>query len=407
VPIPDDMLPPLLSLLSKLEIAVQVDKRLVLVPSLLPESINYPPPIYVGLSKKAFVVSKDNYDVNESPRELLKSVSDDSSRPGTVKIFSLDDIGANCDPVSTDNRSSCASAKHDYTSSSDYPQFNTNKSFDSLSSIYHQFVEPFYQSTEEIEINIMYHPPLFRIWLAHFIPEGFWPRLICRIASDPEIDAIFTKLFPSTLKRREASESHSLNHTDVEGCFLWNLWKTGLVFVDKGVTLLELKQNINEPVKLDTVVNPRFFSEKYYIDVAIHISSFAVVHKHDNQMSSISNKDIVNLGTKLLVLIEQHVIDVGSEWYYNTLSKTDIKNISSYVLCSECVAGKPYCSNSDYTTCYFMSFNGKTAACFEFKEILESFVKSKPIKCPYHQEIPTELLAPDIVSHIIIPCSFV
>ena len=423
-PIPDDFLPVIIALLSKLEIAVQVDKHLLLAPSLLPEEIDYPAPVYVGLSKKAFLVDKDIYDTKESPGDWLKSMSDsmkdntnsdeatvtaesvstnsnmpteDDKKNDYLEItnFNLDDILA--DAVPTGNR--FASTNNVSVSSSDYPHFNTIRSRTSSSSLYRRFSESLYQNINDIEINVAYHPALFRVWLAHFIPEGFWPRLLCRIASDLEIDATFTKLFPSTLKRRQVGELHSLNRTDIEGCFLWNLWKTGLVFVHEGVTLLELKQGINGPVDYELVANTYFFNEKYRIEVIVHISSLAVVHNHDCHQSPLSTKEIVQLGAKLLVLIEQHIIDIGEEWYHNTLSKTEGGNVSSYVVCSECMAWKPAISASNYTTSYYMSLDDDATVCFAFEDVLKNFVESKPLNCLYHQEIPIPLLAPDLVSH--------
>ena len=413
-------------MLSKLEIALQVDKQLLLAPSLLPESIDYPSPVYVGLSKKAFLVDQDMYDTKELPGDWLKSMSEDSMKmcmesTNSEKV-TVDSVSTNsklptedgkkndyleitnlnldilADAAPTDNL--FASTSNGPISTSNYPQFDTIKSHASSSSLlYRHFSESLYQSICDIEINIAYHPPLFRFWLAHFIPEGFWPRLLCRIASDLEINATFTKLFPSTSKRRQVGELHSLNRTDIEGCFLWNLWKTGLVFVHEGVTLLELKQGINEPVKDELVANSHLFSEKYRIEVVVHISSLAVVHNHDCKQSPLPNKEIVKLGTKLLVLIEQHILDIGEEWYHNTLSKTKGDNVSSYVMCSECLADKPHIPTHGYTTSYFMSLDGETAICFAFEDILKSFVESKPLNCPYHQEIPIPLLAPDLVSH--------
>lgn len=399
---------------------------LLLAPSLLPESIDYPTPVYVGLSKKAFLIDKGVYDAKESPGDWLKSVSEDSAKfsmeNGDNKKVSVESVFTNPEflkdsSCNSSDKDTPSSKKSDYLelsygavsvndsnaststhsiSTSTYPQFNTVKSFDSSSPLHHPLAEPLYQRTVDTEINIAYHPPLFRVWLAHFIPEGFWPRLLCRIVSDLEIDATFTRLFPSTLRKRKVGESHSLNRTDIEGCYLWNLWKTGVVFVHEGVTLLELKQGINEAVNYDTVPS---FSEKYRIEVVIHMSSLAVVHNHDCQHSPLPNKEIVELGTKLLVLIEQHVINIGEEWYHNTLSKTEEgDSVSSYVVCSECLACKPHISNSNYTPLYFMSTNGEVVFCFAFNDILKSYVESKPLKCLCHQEIPIQLLAPDLVS---------
>ena len=402
-----------------------MDKQLLLAPSLLPESIDYPPPVYVGLSKKAFLVDKDIYDTKGSPGDWLKSMSEDSTKMNTddtnndivtvsanSKLPTEDDnpndyleiTGLSLDSIVVEGAAptgdTFASTTNVPISTSDYPQFTTIKSRASMSSLHRQFSEPLYQSIDDIEINVAYHPPLFRVWLAHFIPEGFWPRLLCRIASDLEIDATFTKLFPSTLKRRQVGESHSLNRTDIEGCFLWNLWKTGLVFVHEGVTLLELKQGISEPVKHKLVANSYLFNEKYRIEVIVHISSLAVVHNYDCQQSSpLPTKEIVKFGTKLLVLIEQHIIDIGEEWYCNTLSKTQGGNVSSYMVCSECLACKPLIPTHGYTTTYFMSLNGETLLCFAFKDVLKDFVESIPLNCPFHQEIPIPLLAPDLVSY--------
>ena len=40
-----------------------------------------------------------------------------------------------------------------------------------------------------------YLPPLCRFWLADYMPDGFWPRLICRVATDPQISHVRYRLF--------------------------------------------------------------------------------------------------------------------------------------------------------------------------------------------------------------------
>lgn len=39
-------------------------------------------------------------------------------------------------------------------------------------------------------IEAYYQPPLRRFWLSNYIPDGFWPRLICRIANDQQIGKV-------------------------------------------------------------------------------------------------------------------------------------------------------------------------------------------------------------------------
>ena len=42
----------------------------------------------------------------------------------------------------------------------------------------------------EMDVDNFYQPPMRRFWLAVYIPEGFWPRLICRIATDHQIGKV-------------------------------------------------------------------------------------------------------------------------------------------------------------------------------------------------------------------------
>ncbi len=40
------------------------------------------------------------------------------------------------------------------------------------------------------DVESYYQPPLRRFWLADFVPPGFWPRLICRVATDHQIGRV-------------------------------------------------------------------------------------------------------------------------------------------------------------------------------------------------------------------------
>ena len=45
---------------------------------------------------------------------------------------------------------------------------------------------------KDISLNVdnFYQATMRRFWLADFIPNGFWPRLICRIATDHQIGKV-------------------------------------------------------------------------------------------------------------------------------------------------------------------------------------------------------------------------
>ena len=40
------------------------------------------------------------------------------------------------------------------------------------------------------DVERYYQPPLHRFWVADYIPDGFWPRLICRVATDHQIKKV-------------------------------------------------------------------------------------------------------------------------------------------------------------------------------------------------------------------------
>ena len=43
---------------------------------------------------------------------------------------------------------------------------------------------------ETVNLDTFYQPTLRRFWLSPYIPDGFWPRLICRIANDHQIGKV-------------------------------------------------------------------------------------------------------------------------------------------------------------------------------------------------------------------------
>lgn len=405
VPVADDILPVLLLLLSKLELALKVDKELLLIPNLLADSVSYPDPIFVSFTKKAYDIYKPSKDTQTDFVVSKGSVSSEGSDDKREYINDVTTwLNAKLDGGQHENNNRHSSTGDDYLelkkdwviSQEHYPRFGSIKSVTSPKSSFTHSESMSKTQQEFVKINLLYHPVLSRIWLAHFIPEGFWPRLLCRIASDLEIDAIFTKFFQITLKHRKPGELHSLSRTDMDGYSLWNLWKTGLAFVHEGMTMLELKQVINTPLE-STFNNQRTFTEKFRIELAIHVSGINIIHHHSHS-SLLSNDETIGLCTKLLVLIEQHVMDVGEEWYSGILSKTPSEDICSYVMCSECLANQAHKYDADFTKCQSIPVNGEEMFCFAFEELLKSFYYSKPVRCPYHQSILIQLIAPDIVS---------
>ena len=44
--------------------------------------------------------------------------------------------------------------------------------------------------TMTTSFDMCYQPPLRRFWVSGYIPDGFWPRLICRIVNDQQIGKV-------------------------------------------------------------------------------------------------------------------------------------------------------------------------------------------------------------------------
>lgn len=58
------------------------------------------------------------------------------------------------------------------------------------------------------EIEGFYQPPMCRFWLAAFVPAGFWPRLICRVATDQQIERVRKEI--KSLQQRELNSRECL-----------------------------------------------------------------------------------------------------------------------------------------------------------------------------------------------------
>ena len=235
-------------------------------------------------------------------------------------------------------------------------------------------------------------PPLCRIWLSPFIPENFWYRLASRIVSATEITNVLLKLLPI------AVDSNSLKNT---GNSLWSLWKYGIVVMREDITFLELKYEDN--IKRNGGLAD--YPEKHKIYLSISIPEFFSYHKKLNIIDSnvsLSCENILSQATKLLVLIEQLIIEIG-EWFPGTLMEDMAGGVISYAPCCFCLQSKSFLkhfSTSDADRYITVFYDGQRLCCFSFTELLSSYSDNQAIVCPHHNKVPVQLCAPDIVSYV-------
>ena len=234
---------------------------------------------------------------------------------------------------------------------------------------------------------------LYRIWLASFIPDGFWPQLVTRIISDGSISSVLSNFIPLE------GNSCSLSCANFDVPSLWKLYQKGLVIQYEQKKLLELKEISNKIKHFDNELN---LSKKYASQVELVIYTSQMEKLHINECQEIGlRKNAVRLASKLLVLIEQHILDIGEEWFPDTFSDTSNKDILSYVPCPLGLLQEDNCvSFSHNSTDYpFLCFNDFNVFCFSLRDILDAYAtQSKCIVCPTHKKLFVKQIAPDLVS---------
>lgn len=73
-----------------------------------------------------------------------------------------------------------------------------------------------------------------RYWFTNFLPEGFWPRLICRLVDDQVLRAHLEKIAPKPEVLAAAGDVSSISP--------WEPWRRGLVWVANTRPILEVKE---------------------------------------------------------------------------------------------------------------------------------------------------------------------
>ena len=277
-----------------------------------------------------------------------------------------------------------------------FPYFNIvdSASFeDSISSSLSSSVDE-KQWLKTADLNPVLHPSLRRIWLASFIPDGFWPQLLAKIILDDAIHSTLSAILSTVLQNSE----YTLDHASTDASSLWRLSQLGLAIEYDKIKLVELQQTTN---MCDNSSDKYNLSEQYtyQIELTIHIRDIVLVHKQE-AASQDSNCNVIRLATRILVLIEQHILDIGEEWFPGTISDSRNKQILSFVPCPSCISKND--DNTSYSDCvdhWFLHCNGCKVVCFSFKDLLVAYtLPSRSVKCPLHNDMLVQQLAPDMVS---------
>ena len=253
------------------------------------------------------------------------------------------------------------------------------------------FIQPVTRSTSSTTTNKKENGKdaeginLYRVWLASFIPDGFWPQLLTRIISDDRINSILSDFLSIPLNKSRYLSS------DVS-----SLCQKGFSIHYDQTKLLELKEVSNE---IKNFTNKLNLSEKYatQIELTIYTSQIAALRNAYQKLNTRQN--FIRLASKFLVVIEQHILDIGEEWFPGTFYDTCS---NSYVPCPVCSSQGDNCifhsDNANDPTHQFLCFGGVNTFCFSARDLLDAYAtQSRSINCPTHKELFVKEIAPDMV----------
>ena len=241
------------------------------------------------------------------------------------------------------------------------------------------------------------HKNLCRVWLAYLIPDGFWPHLLTRIISDASLKSILSTILFRPLMKKRCTFSYA--SCDAHTPSLWKLYQKRFVVEFKNTKLLELKEISN---KFKSCTNKFNLSEQYASQIELTIYTKQVVTLHEEFHEKLKQNNSLKLAIRILILLEQHILEVGEEWFPGTFYDSCKNEILSYVPCPLGLSqdnGCNLCSDNN-TDHKFLCIGGVDIFCFSLTDLV---IACTGIICPTHNEFLVQQIAPDIVStyHVI------
>ena len=229
-----------------------------------------------------------------------------------------------------------------------------------------------------------------RVWLASFIPDGFWPQLLTRMISDDNISSLLSNFLCIPINKSRCSLSSLSDVTS-----LWKLCQKGLLIHHEQTKLLELKEVSNE-IKNST--NELNLSEKYatQLELTIYTNQIAL----HNAYQESSKQNVNKLASKFLVAIEQHILDIGEEWFPDIFYDTCGRELLAYTPCPVGLSQNNNGCILHSDDCFHLTlhFGGRRVFCFSARDLLDAYAtQSRGINCPTHKKLFVHQIAPDMV----------
>ena len=264
--------------------------------------------------------------------------------------------------------------------------------------------EPVYpkpdDSLKDVSLSLayddFYQPPIRRFWFSNYIPEGFWPRLICRIMKDYQIKSVLSQY-----------SSQINDHTPLE----WTIWRGGMVFASRGRTIVVLRivQNSTEAFSINgNTIKPVEAAHRIeahvYIPEMIRVMQEMLFVSHPGE-DNVEEEVLIPFNatghaTRIMVAVSNHIISLSS--WFNGMVMNQSSMMNGYLPCWKCFAGiegkAPVNSGRPFTG-EFVIINDLPSYCLSFNECIVPACTERDLSCVAHGALKVVHMAPDLVSH--------
>ena len=240
----------------------------------------------------------------------------------------------------------------------------------------------------------LYQPPIRRFWVSNYIPEGFWPRLICRVYKDQQINSVLTRYVGLAVTRHFVE---------------WKTWRRGMVFSSRGRTLVALKilDNSSESVAGADSGNTKFLTGKHRIEVHVFIPELIRIMQELSELRVTINHspaaddsfvpfNVTADATVVMVAISNHIVSLSS-WFIGMISGDS----SGYTPCWKCFAGINAKDASSLKSVGpsggFICSNEQLVYSLSVEKCIVPSCQGKGLRCPSHNELKAVHQTPDLV----------
>lgn len=366
--ISEHLQPGFLTLLAKLDFAIACKNDCALVYTLLPEDMGY------------------------SIRPLLASISnwfEADVKARNQKVGSTTDIPSQLH-ISSESMQEKSETGYQPEKFPNLKLVNAQE-FDSTDFSFSQTISSGILSLKAKK-DALYHN-LYHVWLASFIPDGFWPQLLAKIISDDNISSSLSKLLYIPL-------GDLLNCMSSGTPSLWKLCQKMLIIEYEQTKILELKEVTNQ-TKDFIDCSKINLSKEYASQIELTIYNRQIATLYDQRQEGNFKQTVTWLTSKLLVSIGQHILDITEESFHGIFTDTRSREFLSYVPCLLGLSQKDDCipQFDPGVDGHFVCFADFNVHCFSMRELLHAYtMESRSVSCPRHKEMLVEQIAPDMVS---------